>query len=364
MFDNSLNLYIYDQNYNVVALIDAYESLIWSDRYNEAGDFELTIPYEYAKKYFGKYLIQDNYCGIKYSKRKSIIEKIEYHVEEDSAPKMIVSGRSLESILERRLVLSKVDFGSEGVQVPFQTAIESLINSNIISPFNENRKIENFIMKLSEDTKVTSVLFDGTFNGEDLYKIISDSCKDKKLGFRITFTEENKMMFELYSGLDRSTAQNENASVIFSPYYDNLKSSNYFTSTEEYKNIMYVSMDEDSVVSAYDEPEPNGIKRREVLIDKDDLKKNKSTKLNSNQIITKAKQKLKEEYKVKTGIEGDVVPGVLYEYGTDYDVGDRVQVTDIYGNTETVSISEVVITCDESGLQIIPTFEEIEETSE
>lgn len=364
MIENGLNLYIYDQNLNAVSLIDAYTSLCWSDRYNEAGEFELSLPYYYGKQYFGKYLIQDNYCGIKYSKRKMIIEKIEYHVEEESAPEMIVSGRSLESILERRLVLSKVDFGSDGVQVPFQTAVESLLNSNIISPFNENRKIPGFIMKLSEDTKVTSVLFDGTYNGEDLYKIISDACKDKKLGFRLMFNEENKLVFELYAGLDRSTAQNVNDSVIFSPYYDTLKSSNYFTSTEEYKNIMYVSIAEDSVVPVFETPEPSGIKRREVLVDQDDLKKNKSTKLKSSEIETKGKQKLKEEYKVKTGIEGDVVPGVLYEYGKDYDVGDRVQVTDIYGNTETVSISEVVITCDEGGLQIIPTFEEIEETSE
>ncbi len=356
--EENISLYIYDQTFKTVAVIDAYESLIWTDRYDQCGDFELTLPYMYGKEYFGDYLIKDNYCGIEYSKRKMIIERIEYENDEESAPIMIVSGRSIESLLDRRIVLTKTEFGDDETEVSVQTSIQSLLNSHIISPSNEDRKIDKFIFQASEDTAITSLNFSESYDGDDLYSIITGVVQDKKIGFKLIFNDNWEMVFSLYAG------RNLTSTVIFSPYFDNLKNTNFFTSSEEYKNVMIISTGENSSVTVNERADyvPSGIERREVMIDQDELKENKETTLTNKQLQTKGRKKLKQEFKIKTGVEGEIVPNVLYEYGTDYEVGDKVQLTDIYGNTEAVYISEVVISCDESGLSIIPTFSEIEET--
>ena len=359
--EENISLYVYDQTHKLVANIDAYETLIWSDRFNKCGDFELTLPYEYVHKYFEKYLVQDNYCGIDYSKRKMIIEKIEYKNEEDSPPTVIVSGRSIECILERRIVITKTDFGDGSVSVSLQNGIKSLLNTNVINPSVAKRRIPNFVFNESDDPEITSLYFTESYNGADILKIISDVCDDKNVGFRLIFDENWNMIFELYLGKHRTMDQSENVPVVFSPSYDTLKNSNYFTSIETYKNMMYVSIDETTYISVFldSENEPSGLERREVHIDSEDLSENKKSNLTENQIREKAKKVLKEDHKKQTAIEGEIVPNVLYEYGTDYDVGDRVNLTDIYGNSQVVRITEVVITCDATGLSIIPTFEEI-----
>lgn len=361
MDTHMMNFYIYDQSFNKVAVIDEYSSLIWSDRFNECGDFELDIPYALGKGVYGNYLIQDNYCGIDYSDRKAIIEKIEYEHEEDSAPMMKVSGRSLESILERRLVLGKTEFGTESSPVSVQNSIQSVLNSHVINPVVVARKIAGFSFSASTDIAITDLKFTDTYDGDDLYSVVSGICQDKKIGFKIINSSGSDLVFSLYPGVDRSKNQAQNPFVVFSPAYDNLMNTNFVTSTEEYKNMMYIGIGEGTAVQAYFEPVPSGITRREVFIDQDELKENNSVTLTNDQLKSKGKKKLTTEYKVKTGIEGEIVPGILYTYGTDYMVGDKVQLTDIYGNTDVARISEVVISCDEGGLQIIPTFEDIEE---
>lgn len=41
-------LYILDTSFNTVAMIDVFKSVIWTDRYQEAGDFELVCSPEAA----------------------------------------------------------------------------------------------------------------------------------------------------------------------------------------------------------------------------------------------------------------------------------------------------------------------------
>lgn len=358
-----LNLYVYDTSFRLRAIIEQYESLIWTDRYDECGDFELSIPFE--DKWIS-ILQKDYYCHIDYSDRWCIIEKIEESKEEDSPPRMIVSGRSLESILERRIVPGKIDFGTDtasGYNVNVQTSIQSLINSHVINPSDANRKISNFIFQTSSDSNVTGKTFHESYNGNNILDIVEGVCKDKHIGFRVILNTSNQFVFSLFCGVDRTMAQSANSYVIFSTYFDNLKSSSYFSSKEEYRNFIYVSKDENQFVTTYSTGSvPSGLTRREVQIDASELKENKETDLTNNQIQEKAKKKLNEEFKIKTGIEGEIVSEKMYRYRTHYNVGDRVQFKDMYGNSEAVYISEVVISFDENGLTILPTFQEIDWT--
>ena len=81
--------------------ITDYISFIWTDRYNSCGDFELTVPYNSSNSSFYK---QDMIVTCSKSSKKMIIEKIQISVSPDNGSIMKMSGRSYESVLDRRVV--------------------------------------------------------------------------------------------------------------------------------------------------------------------------------------------------------------------------------------------------------------------
>lgn len=349
-----INLYVYNTSFQKIAFIDAYSSLIWNDRFDEPGEFELTLLYE--EKWLNLFQ-KDYYVKIDFSDRMCIIEKIETKKEAEQAPIMIISGRSIESILERRVVLSKKEY--EGANL--QGSIIELLNENVIYPDNNNRKIPGFVVNVNNSEKITSIVFTENYNGNDLLSVVKNVCKDKHIGFKILSDDSNHFVFQLYAGTDRSKANNASRYVVFSPFFDNLQNSDYSTSNELYRNFMIVSKDENNFLTAFStSTEPTGLDRREIHEDATSLKENEDTELTDTQIVVKAVKKLKIDYKIKTSFDGDIVPEQMYKYRTHYNVGDRVHFEDGYGNDKDVYISEVVISMDENGLTIIPTFSDID----
>ena len=84
-------IYLLNKNFEKVRVIDDYISLIWTDRYNEAGDFELyleaTLPNVSAYQ-IGMYLSNTE------SEHMMLIETIEIKSDLEDGSKLIVSGRS------------------------------------------------------------------------------------------------------------------------------------------------------------------------------------------------------------------------------------------------------------------------------
>ena len=352
--NNVINFYVYDKNLKRIAIVDLYSSLIWTDRYNECGEFELTLLYE---KRWRSVFRKDYFCSIDFSDHWCIIEKLEIKKEDETAPMMIITGRSVESILERRIVLEKKEFSNASVQ----DSIKTLLNENIIAPENEKRKIENFLFSQSSFESITELTFTDDYDSDDLLSIISGICQEKHIGFRVTVNSSKDFVFRLYAGADRSKENNSSSYVIFSPFYDNLQNSDYVTSSTEYRNYVVISKDEDTKLNAYTtSSEPSGISRREIHLDATELKENKDEELTNSQLRTKAVKKLRNEHKIKTTFEGDIVPEQMYKYRTHYNTGDWVHFEDGYGNSQDVYISEVIISMDENGLTIIPTFEDID----
>lgn len=349
---HELALYVYNSSYQMIGVVEKYISLIWSDRYDEAGDFELEVVYEPSLK---DLLQKDRFVSIDYSDRTAIIEKIEISKDDDGNAKLVASGRSVEVILDRRIVLTKTEFKAED-DVSLQNGIKSLLNENLIAPSNPNRKINNFVFSDSSASQITSLKIEDTYDKDSLYDVVTGQCSDKHIGFKVLMDLSGRYTFSLYKGKNRSN------DVLFSPYYDNLNNSQYFSSIEDYKNVMFISKDDDNYLTAFTggSTEPTGLSRREIHENASGLKENKEGDLTDDELKTKAVKMLKSEHKIKTGFEGDIIPDVLYSYRTDYNVGDKVQLEDEYGNREAVYISEVVITFDENGLSIIPTFKEID----
>ena len=378
MDNRAINVYVYNKKLQLVAIVDRYLSLTWSDRYDEPGDFELEFIYEPE---IMKTIQQNYFLCIDFSDRWMIIEKIETNRDDDGSRKIIASGRSVECMLEWRVIpvvkrCYKHHWDDEYQKyindgpMNMQEALKSIFEENFISPKDEDRSIPFIIFQESDEKDITEIEVNEEFYGENVLEIVQNWTQDNHFGFKMILNDDQKFVFTMYIGKDRTIDTNITEYVIFSPYYDTLKSSEYYSSTDKFRNVMYVNKSNDNAMlvsnKIIDDKYPAGFDRREVFINQSDLKKDDNKdlegedRLTDERIKTRGARKLDFEYKNEIGFEVEIIPETMYHYRKDFNVGDKVQLEDYYGNFERVHISEVVISFSEEGLQIVPTFKQID----
>ena len=366
-----MELLVLDESFEPFAIIDTYNSLIWTDRYNECGDFELFTAMSMDLLNVIK---QDYYIRRPDSDHVMIIEKIEIDTDVEDGNTITITGRSLESLLDRRIVWNETSLSGS-----FQDGIEKLLNENVISPSNESRKIPNFKMEKSEDQAITNLTIEAQYKGDNLYDILQTLCTERNIGFKVVLSDTNELVFSLYSGTDRSYDQTDNPYVIFSPNYDNLISSNYIESKSSFKNVTLVSAeDSDNRPEEEGAEAPlvetavgnvSGLARRETFtnygsisrtVTEDDQEKT----LSDSEITAMLRQKGKETLAENASIlsfEGEAETSTMFKYGEDFTIGDIVQVEDHYGHESRARVIELVLSDATDGFSVYPTFSAIAE---
>ena len=357
-----MDLYIFDRNFNKIAVIDFYKSILWVDRYDKPGEFELYMSADVdvlQNLKYGYYVMQ------KESEHMCIIENIKIETSIEDGNHYTITGRGLESILDRRIVWKQTIFNN----VSLQNAIQSLLNENIISPSLTARKISNFVFKASTDTKITSLKLTAQYTGDNLLDVIEKICDDAKIGFKVTLNTSNQFVFELYSGVDRSYAQFSNDFVVFSPDFDNIINSNYYESETLYKNVTLVAGDgEGNNRKTYTVGNVSGLDRKELYTDARDIS-SKDEDNNDIPISTynemlkqRGQEKLTETTKIKQ-FDGKVDSSRMYVFGRDFYMGDVIQIKNEYKLEGPARVVEYVMSENiENGLEYYPTFEAIHES--
>lgn len=354
-----MDILVMNTNFEYVGVIDTYKSLIWTDRYNSYGDFELYIPVDPKML---SYLKEDYYLYITDSEHCMIVEDIDISSDSESGSFATITGRSLEAILERRIV-----WGQKIINGNLQNGIKTLLNESFISPSISERKVDNFIFLESEDSSITGLTIDAEYTGEDLYSVVTSVCSEHDIGFKIVLNDDNQFVFSFYSGTDRSYAQTENPYVVFSPKFENIINSNYYTSKSKYRNVTLVAGEGEEyryrqtvVVGT-----ASGIDRREVFTDASGVQQDSEEATLSNaeylEVLKSEGSKKLTEHKINTAFEGEVDSSQTYTYGKDFYIGDIVQIANEYGHEGRVYISELIISHSEESFSIYPTFTKVEE---
>ncbi len=347
MIMNQIMPIIMDTNFTKLAIIDDYISLIWTTRYYASGDFELCVNasknnFELFKKDYFIYREDDENVGI--------IEDIKIQRNEDGQEILIVTGRFLASILERRIIAVQTT-----VSGSISDCINQLITENVINPSIAARKIDNFILgsySISETMQMQ-------FTGDNLFDAISKLCETYSLGFKVTLNAQNQFVFSLYEGIDRTYDQSVNPWVIFSDKYDNLLSSEY---EENYKNIataVLVAGEGEGLdrKTMWITDGVTGLSRHEVYKDQRDLQSNNGeiSDAEYNKLLQEAGKEQLTSY--VAAFTGNVYfEGITYK--EDINVGDLCVIENsrwgIYMNSRLVEVIESV---SESGeYSIVPTF--------
>lgn len=353
--------YIYDTDFVLKKILDSYLSSIWTVRYDQYGDFEICAPY--SKDIFDEIKL-DDYIMRPDSDRMMVVEDIQIQTDAEGGDQIIFSGRSIESILDRRVL-----FDQTIVVGNTQDGIKFLLDGNAISPSDEKRKLP-IVFRKNEDSAVTSLETAYQFSGETLYEAIEALCVEGSIGFRlIPDLNAKNFIFELYSGADRSYYQTARPYVVFSPGFDNIITSNYMSSKKEYKNVAYAAGEgegsERTVISVYSgETEASGLSRRELYVDAGSVSSTTSDGQITesdylDQLASRGSEEL-EKVKSTTYFEGEVDTSRQFVYGVDFEIGDIVQLQNEYGIEGCARITELVLSDDQNGSTSVPTFTSIE----
>ena len=348
-----MNLFVLDRNFSPVAVVDTYESLIWADRYYECGDFELyTVMSDdiLQKIKMGYYLVNDN------SDHAMVVEKIRIDYDVETGNHITIAGRSLESILDRRVV-----WGQQVLSGNLQQVVKSLLDASFINPSKTSRKVPNFIFKETDDPVILGIEINAQYTGDNIYEVIKSLCTDCGVGFKLCLNDDYQLEFELYSGVNRSYDQSENSFVIFSPTFDNMINSNYIESEEPFKNVALIGGEGEGSARKYAAVgDFTGLDRKELFVDARDISSTSEDQTISNDEYQKmlqqrGKEKLSETTPI-TSFEGEGETTQLFVYGRDFSKGDIVQVANEYGHETKARVLEVIMSEDENGFSVYPTF--------
>ena len=263
-----MNIFILNKNFVKIDLVDNFESFIWTERYSDCGDFEL---YMLADSRYKNTLVVDNYVQIPVSDNLMIIEHITTSFDAQTGYHMSIKGRSLESILMRRIIYPQLTYGEydDTTQVITRFHIQTIIH-DLFDKFILN-KIPNFIFKTTNNSNIAQMQINKQFLGNSVFEAIQGICNICQIGFKVHLVN-NQFVFEMYDGYDRSFDQTSfvNDPVMFSPSLNNLVSSDYEESTADFHNAAVIagdSGDEPRFISVTDTINVTGLDRREMYVD-------------------------------------------------------------------------------------------------
>lgn len=347
-----ISVFILNENFVPFYIVSEFNSLIWTDRYWECGDFQLETIYTLDAM---RSIKIGQYVSLGDSSNLMVIESINisYDPADKTSQLLTYKGRSLESILDRRIIWGK--WGSTS-RVNVQTRILGLINDAIVNPKDGNRRISFF--KTRTVTGITGSQYEYATVGDsdNLYDVVKTICKTAGVGMRCDYSEMNgDVTFSLFLGSDRSYDQSILPPVIFSSAYENLGPSRFSINTTEYKTIAFAvgpwsgnTRTELVVGNLY----LSGLDRREVFVE--------SGSDGIDAITDAAMSELADRNQFET-LDSELDSKRQFVYGKDFFIGDIVQVITDFGLDKKARVTEFIRSWDEGGYTEVPTFEIVEE---
>src|SRR5665648_222988 len=136
---------IIDSNFNFLAEIDDYESLIFTRSWSDIGSFELHIN---AKKNHTEKLLKENIIFLSDKKAGVILHR---EIDTENQEQLIVKGQSLKSYIGRRITIPPVGLAYDYKNDFAENIIKDYVNLNCITPADSQRILGNLIVLATQN---------------------------------------------------------------------------------------------------------------------------------------------------------------------------------------------------------------------
>ncbi|MET0785749.1 MAG: hypothetical protein ABWY25_03510, partial [Paenisporosarcina sp.] len=294
-----------------------------------------------------------------------MVENIEITEETAEDPEIVITGRSLECILDQRIVGMNLARGNSTITQYSLNAdwtwnhVVYLINDHI---GNATYTDDNFvnILAVSEVTGTVGTNEARTFKRESLYKTIQDLMTIDDLGIRTIrrntfgYGSPNWTLFSIYRGINRANK------VIFSWKSGHLEQTEYLWSDKDIKNsALVVGRYVNTVVDTAGVTKFN---RRSIVVDANDIDGNLGAAPSGaaltdviNKMQVRGRMAMDNHNRV-TIVRSDISNMSTYQYRKDYDIGDLVMLDGNFGTSAVMRVVEYVEIEDENGENGHPTL--------
>lgn len=336
----SFEIRVYSPALERIGSIEDHESLIWTRRYFEPGEFELHAPI--TRKNL-EYLQPGNIITMKGSPEAGVIEHV---INEENHEKNIAArrGRFLSSYLDRRLIKNTVQFSGTPEEV-----MRKMLD--VVAPIP--------LLQKSAFKGIAGERIELQATMKNLLTYESKMAKASGLGFRVRPDFRNKvLLFEVYEGIDRTQSSGEYGRVVFSEKYENVNNVVYTYNDQLSKTVAIVGGEGEGTDRVYvTVGNAVGLDLRETFVDAKDIR---SEGLTVEEYKAALQQrgviKLKESG-VAESLEPTVDADKTFVYKEHYDIGDIVAANkESWGFGAHKRITEIKEIYEGGAFFVVPTF--------
>lgn len=353
-----MDIYVLDGINGIKDIISTYQSCIWNVQYFGQNDFQLvvnasTLNVDILKP--GTYLVREEDISSDGFSNVMVIQDYTLEFDTEKGWLLTLIGKGLKNdILRRRIVWNQTNLTGNA-----EAAIRQVITENVISPNESGRAINDFIL---DEVKGFTETIDMQLMGETLSAWLEEICTTYGYGWDVSI-KNNKYLFSLYKGIDRTYGQSDVVPVVFSPEYDNLLSSTYSYNMSYYQNAALIGGEgEGTSQRTATIGTATGLNRYEAYID------GSSVSSNGEIITVETYLKMLREYgqskldqtSYTESFSGEIDSDGLYKINRDYFLGDIIQIQNEKGIQATPRIIEIIYAIDENGTSVVPTFSQWE----
>lgn len=357
-----MDIYILDSFYRRIDVVDKYESLIFTERFSSAGDFQLKVQSTLGNR---NRLVEGTKLAILESYRVMIVDTVQDGTDDDGQQILTITGPSLESVMDQRLARSAMNDTTTNPSwvltgTPKVIATQMFHDICVTGVLDAGDKIplinEGSLFPADTNPAPTdSITY--TVSPDTLYNSEKTLCDQYLMGFRLVRNgDTSQLWFDVYMGSDRTSHQTTLPAVIFSSAMENLQNTNELRSVTPYKNAAYVITPVGTRIIYPDDVDPtvSGFDRRVLLVNADDITDTDPVVAQAL-MLQRGVDELAKNRKVRA-FDGEISQNSQYVYGTDYNLGDLVENRNSDGASNSMQVTEHIFVSDAEGVRSYPTL--------
>lgn len=347
-------------------IIDTFDSMIWTERYNQYGDVTIVLPENTNE---AALLSEGTFVYLDGSDEVMIIETVSTKTGITT-----VTGKSLVGFLVNRIARNTWATtsgswsltgaaGAIAAAIVTQMCISGYMSANAVVPTGYGAA--EVIPNLSIGTSATGTSLSVAVQYGDVYTAVKTVCDLDDIGFFMRLVDisagTGAIVFSTYRGADRTTDQSTNDPVIFEPALDSFTDIQKLNSISGYKNVAYAwanAMTAQTSIGVAVAPgtTPTGFNRRTMMVNASDVNSADYTAANLILVLNqKAKDALANNNYVRM-TDGQIVPQSEFAYGVDYFLGDIIELRADDNTIQQARITEYIRAQDTTGATEYPTL--------
>lgn len=363
-----MELMTLNANNQAYKLIENYDSLIWTERYNTVGDFQIETG---NVEQFLNLLPEGTRLTLRESNIAMVVETHQIDRKKNTPQKLTIKGRSFESILDRRVAIQSVAAltGAANWTVNLKTpsdlahyiidaiCVDGIIDADDIFPSAMVQFPTPADYNLSTGPTKAFTVDRGNLLSTVLTLLQTEAALDISTtpdtpavvphGIRAVRPNSagTAIGIQIYVGTDKSDT------IYFDATRDLLDDGTYLFSKVGAANVAYGVASGLAATMYEGASEPTGLDRRVILVDASDSGIAAEEILKNEMSVSLSEAH--ETAMFDGSINQDLSP---YTYGVDYNLGDIVRVVGDYELDEHARVTEYIRSEDATGTKFYPTL--------